>query len=556
MVVKSAAVSLAGVLLLGVGTSAQVVFPASDVSGAFEDPNGAEITLPAARSSGPTVITRPKVSSKGTLLRLCGCSDDQVGVDDIRGLSNTWFKDGVRPSSHSFSNLVWAWGQFIDHDIVATIDGTGEELEDRIKLKGERGMEAIMRLHPLVSEGSTDCSRGGPTPKVVNSPIVDAGTVYSDEPAFLENVLRVKDSCMLLTSGPENLLPISVKNSDGKHVFVAGDGRVDEHAVLTMMHTIWMREHNRLCDYMNKHSEYSSLTHDEKFNKAKHVVIAKIQDITVREWLPLLGISEHDLRTATPHSNAGDKPDLSVEFSTAAYRFGHDMVPHTIGPHLTVELFDGNAFYGISNTGEGSIAASSKLDDIAMFCAQSRANELDGKFVSALRDSLFGKFGEDLASRNLYRGRDMRLVDFGALAECFSVDIETDIDDAVQPFIGLLRDNKNFRKQVFGPVQRAILIEQFHRIFFGKGGDWWENRKDDISGFESEIHSATISSVINSNTRSFVQQHAFKVGGGGGKKQAPYGSGGGGGEPYYDDDDDDKFGIPDFPDFPDHFPEF
>lgn len=74
---------------------------------------------------------------------------------------------------------------------------------------------------------------------------------------------------------------------------------------------------------------------------------------------------------------------------------------------------------------------------------------------------------------------------------------------------------------MFGPVQRAILVEQFHRIFFGAAGDWWEDRLEDIGGFEDEVHATTIGSVINDNTRSFVQPNAFKLGGGGGKTGAP-----------------------------------
>lgn len=86
--------------------------------------------------------------------------------------------------------------------------------------------------------------------------------------------------------------------------------------------------------------------------RAVQVVIAKMQDITVREWLPLLGISEADLRSAAPLSDkVHNSAAISVEFSTAAYRFGHDMVPDTMGPKATVDLFDGNAFFGIQDSG-------------------------------------------------------------------------------------------------------------------------------------------------------------------------------------------------------------
>lgn len=121
MVGKASVVSLASVLLLSSsqGTTAQNVFPASDVSGAFEQPNGAELRLPASTArSGATTITRPKVTGKGNLLRMCGCTPtqkypDQPEVEEIRAISDKWFKDGVAPSSYGFSNLVWAWGQFI-----------------------------------------------------------------------------------------------------------------------------------------------------------------------------------------------------------------------------------------------------------------------------------------------------------------------------------------------------------------------------------------------------------------------------------------------------------
>lgn len=71
--------------------------------------------------------------------------------------------------------------------------------------------------------------------------------------------------------------------------------------------------------------------------------------------------------------------------------------------------------------GVSSEAASSKLDDVALFSAQSRANQIDGKLSDTLRNTLFGDFGEDLGSRNMYRSRDMRVPSYGTLAACFGV---------------------------------------------------------------------------------------------------------------------------------------
>eukprot|EP00892_Ulva_mutabilis_P011638 jgi/Ulvmu1/8847/UM049_0029.1 len=536
MVIKAGIAAGAAALLVASGASAQVVFNAADVSGAFQDPNGGSIDLPFSKPDGIT-LTRPQLKKKGNLIRLCDCSDAQPALDDIRGISNTWLAGGTAPSSHGFSNLVWAWGQFIDHDIVATVDGDDSLHEaDIITLSNDRGMTAKMRLHRLISDGPASC----PSPVVVNTPHVDAGVVYGEDAAFLRETLRLPDSCMLRTSG-SNMLPITtVKDDGGNYVFIAGDARVDEHAVLTMMHTVWMREHNRLCDAMNNDDAFDGMSDDAKFDRARNVVIGKMQQITVKEWLPLLGID--GLQTARP-LRSGLGPDISVEFSTAAYRFGHDMVPDTLGPVRTVDLFNGNAFYGVEQDGTADSFSSSRIDDVALFAAQSRANEIDGRFSDTLRNTLFGEFGEDLGARNIYRGRDMAIADYARIAEEFGVEKDADVySQTPMPFVGLLRENKNpgAGKPVFGPTIRALLKEQFHRIFFGSGGDWWETRKADVAGFEDEVAGATIAKVINANTRSFVQDNAFVVR-----------------RPGSNPPPSDGIDLPDgFPSFPPGFPQF
>ena len=49
----------------------------------------------------------------------------------------------------------------------------------------------------------------------------------------MQNVMREKTGCRLVTS-PGNLLPVTTDKVDGIHQFVAGDGRVSEHSILTV----------------------------------------------------------------------------------------------------------------------------------------------------------------------------------------------------------------------------------------------------------------------------------------------------------------------------------
>lgn len=70
-------------------------------------------------------------------------------------------------------------------------------------------------------------------------------------------------------------------------------------------------------------------------SKLSQVVVAKIQQITVKEFLPAIGIPYKQLRKTKPLLST---PDISIEFATAAFRFGHDLVPNQIGKFVTAEV--------------------------------------------------------------------------------------------------------------------------------------------------------------------------------------------------------------------------
>ncbi len=155
---------------------------------------------------------------------------------------------------------------------------------------------------------------------------------------------------------------------------VPGDSRANQHIALTAVHTLFLREHNKLADelsYLNAHWD-----DDKTFHEARRVLIAQIQHVTHNEYLPIVlgrfvfypslsiccsyceldrpllrAVVLSTTRSGGVGSAAGPAIveaygllprtsgyDLSYsanvtatifnEFATAAYRYGHSMVPH------------------------------------------------------------------------------------------------------------------------------------------------------------------------------------------------------------------------------------
>lgn len=68
--------------------------------------------------------------------------------------------------------------------------------------------------------------------------------------------------------------------------YFIGEVRVNEQLILTTMHIIWAREHNRIANQLSK---INSHWDDETvFQEARRIVIAEIQHITYNEFLPTL----------------------------------------------------------------------------------------------------------------------------------------------------------------------------------------------------------------------------------------------------------------------------
>ncbi len=275
---------------------------------------------------------------------------------------------------------------------------------------------------------------------------------------------------------------------------VAGDRRTNEQPGLTVLHTAFMREHNRLAGLLaSLHPRWDDET---VYQEARRIVGAEMQAITYNEFLPTL------LGRALPRYRgyrADVNPGLSNLFATAAYRFGHSQVGPDVGvvdasfvEIASIELAD--SFFN-----PGVIPTIGGIDPIVRYMAVDTAQRIDNMIVGGLRNFLFGPPGAggfDLASLNIQRGRDHGLqsynrarLDYGLRPVRSFAEITSDaakaatlqhlyksVDD-VDPWVGMLAED-HVPGGSLGPTATVVLTDQFTRL---RDGDrfWFENGQFD-----------------------------------------------------------------------------
>jgi hypothetical protein len=269
-------------------------------------------------------------------LRLAAASyADKLGAmiagPNARAVSNRVFNDtGTNLfSERGLSQWVWAWGQFLDHDLGLRDETPAESA--RIAFNASDPLESFTN-----DFGAIDFARTPAAPRTgTTSPrqqintltsFIDASNVYGTTAARLEWLRNSGEATLFL---PHRYLP-RVEDKENAPAMdlmgrlvgtpgraaVAGDVRANENIALTAIQTLFAREHNRIVAALP-----SALTNQQKFEIARRVVGAEIQAITYNEFLPAVGVKLSTYRGYNPNVD----PTLTNEFATAAFR-AHSMV--------------------------------------------------------------------------------------------------------------------------------------------------------------------------------------------------------------------------------------
>ena len=447
----------------------------------------------------------------------------------------------MHPNTHEMTDWVFQWGQFVDHDLDLTGPAHPVESFDIPIPAGDPIFDPegtgtkTMPFQRSLYDTTTGLGPGNPRQQINEiTSFLDGSMVYGSD-ATRATTLRSLSGGRLRTSAG-NLLPLNTFGlpngtggpADPTQFYVAGDVRSNEQVGLTAVHTLFVREHNRLADQVA--AVNSGWSDEQIYQRARKLVGAEIQMITYHEFLPAL------LGPYAPGIDSVYDPDLDAtvqtEFSTALFRVGHTMLSPqlmrmqndgTPAPGGHVSLRD--AFFEPQN-----LAGPNELEYFLKGLASEQQQEVDMHVVDDVRNFLFGEpipGGFDLPSLNIQRGRDHGLPDYNTVRVAFGLpaatsfaDISMDPDvqaglqslygdvNLVDAWVGAIAED-HVPGAAVGLLIATGLADQFTRA---RDGDrFWFLRDADLTGDDlAWLNTVRLSDIIRWNTSiTNLQQNVF-----------------------------------------------
>ncbi|XP_071089131.1 salivary peroxidase/catechol oxidase-like [Haliotis cracherodii] len=474
----------------------------------------------------------------------------------------------------SYTHMLMQWGQFLDHDITSTPTQQLEVSEDdglttsaatpdccassqtrpqcfsiEIPENDRHFSDNCMNFVRSVQVENAKCQAAPVEQLNQITAYIDASQVYGSSQEE-QNTLRTFVDGKLKTINSH--LPKDESDGDEcttpnspSYCFLAGDHRVNENPTLQSMHTIFMREHNRIA---GKLKQLNCQWGDERiFQEARRIVGAMMQVITYDEYLPIiLGKEEMHkygltLGSGFAYANVyNTTTDASIRsaFATAAFRMGHSMIRsfiNSFSPSYT-NLGKDKLSESFGNTTLILNVTNRKVDHYIRGLAMDDMQDSDYKLSQEITDNLFADSNGnsmDLAALNIQRGRDHGLpsytkwrkycnipeaTPFSGLAYTTHTakaaghlkDVYGHIDD-IDLFPGALSE-KPVPGGMVGPTFTCLLAKQFQAL---KEGDrfWFEEDNANVKFTQyqlNEIRKASLSRVVCDNTDTYkIQKNAF-----------------------------------------------
>ncbi|XP_070211050.1 salivary peroxidase/catechol oxidase-like isoform X2 [Littorina saxatilis] len=455
---------------------------------------------------------------------------------------------GMHPSgpdgeNSQLTHMLMQWGQFLDHDITSTpiqtaADGSALTCCEDEQPAGSRGFVDVSNrtaCFPIpilpndpffvgrrcfsfprsVQVTNANCQQSPVEQLNQISAYIDASMVYGSTEEeqrqlreFRGGRLKISGNDLLPKDDEETCV---LNNPARDYCFKAGDTRVNEQMGLSSMHTVWMRQHNRLVKQL---SQINPQWGDERlFQVARKIVGALIQRITYGDFLPIIldrgrmnrfGL---DLLRRGMSNSYNPNVDASVRnvFATAAYRFGHSLIRTTLS-QLT-HNYESQGWWRLEQSfGNTSQILESRGIGVDMYMRgflRDPPNAVDRFFTGEIQNHLFQDGtgnSVDLIAFNIQRGRDHGLPAYNSwrrfcgLRAASSFNNMPDHDrftsqrfsqvyrhvDDIDVFSGGISERAEGGGLV-GPLFACILSQQFSNLKFGDR--FWFETSDQNTGF-------------------------------------------------------------------------
>ena len=267
--------------------------------------------------------------------------------------------------------------------------------------------------------------------------IKDLSSVYGSSQED-GNRLRTLDGSGKLKLDRNGLLPFIRGDEETDSVRRrAGDSRANEMPGLTAMHTLFAREHNRIChELRSSHPKVTPDWSDEDiFQNARRILVAVWQKMVYGEFLPVVlgrrgldyfnGMDLYPWHGSTYHTRVS--PTIRNEFTTSVFRFGHTITQGLVSQADPATLREVNQFILHENIRNLSVYESRQgMDQILAGGFTQPAQFSDPHVTNEMRNLLFNRerepfnVGEDLVARNIQRGRDHGIASYSALVQNFA----------------------------------------------------------------------------------------------------------------------------------------
>ena len=460
-----------------------------------------------------------------------------------RTVSNEIFaQPGLIDDPMNLSDYCWVWGQFLDHDLTLVFDDpnawsfipvpAGDPWMDPF---GSGQAMIPMRRSAFAPGTGVDASNPAQHRNAITA-FVDASNVYGSD-QHRADWLRTFEGGKLKTSAG-NLLPYNTTTGEyadpvdhdapemddavgmATRLFVAGDIRANENPLLLSLHTLFVREHNRLCDELAvTHPDWDD---EALYQHAKRLVNGYMAAILYEQWLPAMGVHLPPYTGYDPFAN----PTITNLFSTAAFRLGHTL----LNSNIKVMDNDGNdlmtlglreAFFQPEQ-----LTTVGDIDPFLKGMGAQMQQACDSKMVDDVRNFLFGPPGAgglDLAAINIHRGRERGIPAFNVVRGSLGLQPKASFAELtsdpvladkltqlygdiskLDPWVGMLVETP-MPTALFGETIMAAMVQQFVAL---RNGDrfYYENENAFTAAEKAAIKATMFRDIIQRNTDITIMQ--------------------------------------------------